>query len=608
MTMRPVFGDFLTHVHDDITAAVSTAGELPDDAKAGVIRQLDRLVTTLARYVGDLPLPGEFDPPPAGQTADRGVRETRIALRRSAQVLHSAAAASMSEIPVGEPHPATRHLADAATQLAAGRDLLHTHFAADPATGAPNRTSAWAKAIYAPPVTDALLSDFATMAAQLAPWMMRLSLESPPGSTMPATAELALHDASRWLWTAGLKLEARARHQPPSANGRLVLAAIPANLPPAHQPVAATETMPELCKGMISTAGRLQHSAAAFARVSRWSPQATSITWRRDALAAAITSHSSEVILRALARRAATLGLDPMIRAHLDTTLRILKPVTTAWRTVTTEWRVLSTGINHGKGVSRVAAEIGELALRTGRLAYANPGWTSACQTNRPRDPASLAPTASDLHRVLAGVHHATDTLTHIAATDQRCVRRAATDNRLYIPTRLLPADNDIPYPHVPAPRSRITALLDSYRLAVKACTAATQAFDDLALAAGAPSRVLAAAHTAPTSSPPLPAPCPGELPLERSGEFPPAGPLPAGNPKPGHLEDTVRDLQLTEPALLVRASVLDEATRDLLTEAIAKARHQSSAISESDRPASGSLRPPVPRTPGASAPSRPKS
>lgn len=128
--MRPVFGDFLARAHDGITAAVSIPGELPDDAKAGVIRELDRLVTALTRYVGDLPLLGESDQLRAGQNPGTGGREAleaRIALRRSAQVLHSAAASTTGDISTGETHPATRRLADAATELAAGRDLLHTH-------------------------------------------------------------------------------------------------------------------------------------------------------------------------------------------------------------------------------------------------------------------------------------------------------------------------------------------------------------------------------------------------------------------------------------------------------------------------------------------------
>jgi len=593
--MDLVFGDFLASAHDGVTAAVSTSGELPGDVKAGVICQLDRLVTTLARYVGDIPLASEFDRPQARQNPGTGGREAleaRIALRRSAQVLHSAAVSTMSDVSVGEPHPVARHLAGAATQLAAGRDLLHTHFSPDPATGARRRTSAWAKVIYTPSVTDALLSDIASMAAQLAPWMMRLSLESTPGSAMPATAGLVLHDAGRWLWIAGLKLEARARQQPPPANGRLVLTAIPANLPPAPRPVAVPETIPGLCASLTTTAARVQHVAAAFARSARWSPQATSESWRRSALAAAITADSSEVILHTLTRRAAPLGLDPLIQAHLDNTLRALQPVTTAWRAITAKWSVLSTGVNRDKGLNQVAAEMGHLVLRTGSLAYSNKEWTPACgRASIIRHPTSLAPTPHDLRKVLAAVHHATDTLTHVAATDLRCVRRAAADSRLYIPTRMLSAAHDFPYPHALAPRSHVTALLDSYRLALKTCTAATQSFDDLALAAGAPSHVLAAAHTRPTPGSPLPAVQPAELALEPPPEDSASSQISVGAIQPGHLEGAVRDLQLTEPTLLVRANAIDEAGRDLLTEAIAKAHRQASAASASYTPPPASRR-----------------
>ncbi len=65
---------------------------------------------------------------------------------------------------------------------------------------------------------------------------------------------------------------------------------------------------------------------------------------------------------------------------------------------------------------SPVAAEIGHLVLRTGWLAYP----TRMDPRLRPRQlirhPTSLAPTPHDLRMVLAAVHHATDTLTHIAA------------------------------------------------------------------------------------------------------------------------------------------------------------------------------------------------
>ena len=419
-------------------------------------------------------------------------------MRRSAQVLHGAAG-PLSERDADGAHPAAWHLAQAAVQLAAGRDLLHTHFSNDPSTGAWTRTSTWAKVIHSPPVTDALLGEIGGLAAKLAPWMVRLSLESPPDSAMPAVAGLTFHDSGRWLWAAALKLETRSHQEPPAGEGRRVLAAIPANLPPAYRPLAAETTVPGLCEGVITTAARLQYGAAAFARTARWSPQATSDSWRHDALAAAITADSSDVIIRGLAQRAASLGLHPAIQAHLDNSARALKLACTAWRAVTGEWDLLSTGAHKRAGLSPVATEMDDLVLRIGRLAYRNPGWTPACgDASLARTPADLAPDAGGISTVLAAVHHATDTLTHIAVTDQRCVRQAAADHRLYIPTRLLPEDYDIPYRYTPAPRSRMTALLDGYRLAVKTCTAATTALDDLALAARAPSRVLAAPHHSP--------------------------------------------------------------------------------------------------------------
>ena len=60
--MTPVFGEFLHPATGHITAAVSSPADLPDETRGAVTRELSRLVTTLARYLGDLPLPDEFDP------------------------------------------------------------------------------------------------------------------------------------------------------------------------------------------------------------------------------------------------------------------------------------------------------------------------------------------------------------------------------------------------------------------------------------------------------------------------------------------------------------------------------------------------------------------
>ena len=228
--MAPVFGDFLAQAHGHVTAAVSIQEELPDEARSAVIRELDRLITILARYLGDLPLAGEFPQGPPGQDPAGGTRavlDARIALRRSAQVLHGAAG-PLSERDADGAHPAAWHLARAASQLAAGRDLLHTHFSSDPSTGAWTRTSTWAKVIDSPPITDALLGEICGLAAKLAPWMVRLSLESPPDSAMSPVAGLTFHDSGRWLWAGALMLETGNHQQFPAEEGRRVLAAIPA--------------------------------------------------------------------------------------------------------------------------------------------------------------------------------------------------------------------------------------------------------------------------------------------------------------------------------------------------------------------------------------------
>jgi hypothetical protein len=60
MTMPPVFGDFFAQAGGHIATAVSIRDELQDEALSGTVRGLECVVTTLARYVADVPLPDEF--------------------------------------------------------------------------------------------------------------------------------------------------------------------------------------------------------------------------------------------------------------------------------------------------------------------------------------------------------------------------------------------------------------------------------------------------------------------------------------------------------------------------------------------------------------------
>ena len=490
-----VFGEFLTRAGEHITGAVSIPSELPDGARCGVIRELDRLVSTLARHLTDVAPPGKLDAGSADQLNPemRAAVEARIALRRAAHSLRQGAAA-IEDGGTDYSHPAVRHLAAAADHLAAGRDLLQTHFTEGP-FGGYEGNSYWAPVITSGPVTTTLLSDLAGYARQLAPWAARLSVTGTMDSGVPTAASLALHTATRWLWVAGAAVEAAQRQRPLSAGGQRLLAAVPANTPPPRLPHMAEEPVPELCERTILTAERLRHAAWVFARQARWSPAATSQSWRRDAYLSAITGHCTEFVLRTLDRRAAQTGAEPGICAQLRAAAEAVHQAWSTRRALAGEWDIISTGTHQAKSVSPVAAELGDLVLRAGRLAFQNPQWTPAAGTGIPRDPPDLAPTRDDVRRVFAAVHHAVDAMARAVAEDMEAVRTAGADQRLYLPTRLMPADCDIPYRYTPAPRSRVDALLAVYGTVTAADARAVAAMDRLAESLDAPSELLAAAR-----------------------------------------------------------------------------------------------------------------
>jgi len=576
VTVTPAFGEFWRPASEHITAAVSCPGELPDDARRAVIRELGRLVATLARYLGDLVLPDEFDPAlndpliPEVQAA----ADARLALRWAAENLgHDSIAAGNAS--AGDDHLMVQHLSAAADLLAAGRDLLQTHFAID-AAGARIRNSYWAPVITSWPVTGALLAELASHVRQLAPWAAHLSMTGAPDPSVSASMSVSLRTASRWLQVAGARVDA-AQRQPVPAEARHLLDAIPANIPPAPRPRNNTEPVPGLCEGITITAERLRHAALASTSGARWSPDITSISWRRDALASAITTHSSAFVLRMLAQRASQLGADPAIQAQLHTAAAAMSRAWPAWHAVAHQWDILSTGFHKPGSITSVAAEIADLALQTGRLARRDPHWTPArTGYGLIRDPAKLAPTADDITIVLGAVHHAADAITRIAAEDRDAVRIAAADNRLYMPTRLLPPRYDTSYQHyehAPIPWPRARRLLATYDTAIQASIRTAESLDDLATTTGAPSRHLGHARAFFATQPTQDEPAPHELRDEERHAH-----RAAAQPQPGSLEEVVRDLAISEPAALLRATAIDEAARALTAEARAQSQRRAAA------------------------------
>ncbi len=167
--------------------------------------------------------------------------------------------------------------------------------------------------------------------------------------------------------------------------------------------------------------------------------------------------------------------------------------------------------------------------------------------------------------RVLAAAHQAVDALACVAMTDLKAVEAADRAGRLYVPTRLLSEHDDVPRRFATAPIAQFRALQNAYRAALDASIAARLALDELTVAARAPSMTLALARAAASDQSPrrsrpdndsLIDPPPGYSPFRHSR---------ASTGGTGPLEQAIRDRQVSDPVILLRAVVLDNAAERLI-------------------------------------------
>ncbi len=288
-----------------------------------------------------------------------------------------------------------------------------------------------------------------------------------------------------------------------------------------------------------------------------WSPGLTADSLRQSAGCGIVISHHCEILLQSLATRAAWHG-DAPLSAGLHESADAAGNARQAWLRAARAWSGITTDTR--RAISPAAAESADLAMWTGRLAYADPRWTlqrGPSQAARPPD--ALAPGPGDIPGVVTAVHHACQTLTQIAAADQEQIRTAANAGRLLVPTRSLPATYDIPRAFAHAPRGRVDQVLLAYRDAGTASTRVTAAVADVAAAVGAPSQILTSARAAAQA---------GGSRVPASGKQPAARPAAMrwrSREEAGPVERALQDLGVTSTAVLLRAAAIDQAGAQLI-------------------------------------------
>ena len=262
-----MFGDFLGAGRQHLEAAVA-GRDRQDACLPAVVPSLHRLVTIMSLYLEDLAPCDDVEA--AGRTDlhvwERAVIDTGAALRIAADCLYRSAADLSASEPVSEPAPSgARQLADAATELMAGRDLLHTHIVLGPDRLVQER-SEWAPVVTSLPVTRAISNEIAAWSARLAPFTAWLAGLATPHISRRLTDQLfvlspreELASASQWLRAASAALHPALDADPVRGVDLQLLRAIPAAFPPQRQPLgAAAESITELCNGIAVSASRLR--------------------------------------------------------------------------------------------------------------------------------------------------------------------------------------------------------------------------------------------------------------------------------------------------------------------------------------------------------------
>ena len=567
MTSEATFGDFL----DDARRQVAVTGRAPAGGEdlRDTTQSIRRVIVVLGRYARDIAAaPGtgphqRSDPEsPWQQAAIAAHRE----LNQAARYLTPPTSPKMN---LGtRPSAGTaRQMDGAAVMLQAGRELLDTHVGSAP-DGTPIHRTEWAPALTSSPVRRALLAEVADLAARVAATSDQIA--AAPGWRGAPGPRRALREAGQCLRTLTGFVQAASQHKPVPAAQRELLRAVPGSaLPPRRLP-GPSHDIAGLREGTIATAQRIRR--AAWRTATQTAPAITTDSLRHNADASTLTSYHCELLLRAAADRAAAHFPAPDASQEITRAADAAGRARASWLAVARTLRRIA--IETPGNAPQSAGETSDLALWTGRLTYADPGWTLASgPAHQTRPPSGLVRSLADIPLLISAVHHTLDCLEANAGTDHDELQAAARPGRILVPALSLPRAETCD-PFIVAPQSRVTDLLGVYRTAGQASAHAATAACGIAAWVGAPSRVLATARAAT-----------GTDDRWRRARRTIAH---NGPDWPGPLETSIRDLGVTSPWLLQRAIALDRASAQLIMDAAAEpgARRDSSPATAPGRSA----------------------
>jgi hypothetical protein len=552
MTSQTSLGDLLDAAQGQITAtsdpgSASEGGE--DLREAG--ESLRSLVVVLRRFAQDAV--SAFGTAP---DKPRGLSPW-IWAAASAQHDLSRAAGHLATPPAPRINPGVRPAVTSAGQidsatalLRAGRDLLDTHFEARP-DGSRAYNTEWAPALTSPDLRRALLCEIASLSRATAASCERLA--DAPGWRGAPGPRAALRSASLCLRTLDDTVQISLEDDPVPAADRKLLRAVPASmLPPRRQPAAEQEVR-QLCAGVIVAAQRARRAAWTAARQPAAAVTISSL--RHVASASTVTSHHCELLLRAAAVRAGKHISEGRTSQDMTQAADLAGRARAGWLNVARYLDHVTT-IEPRAAISPAASEATDLALWTGRLAYADPAWTLASGPGRQlRQPVSLAPGPADLPLLAATVHYTTDTLEAIAAADYHQIRAASNAGRLLVPTRSVPRALGT-QPLMPLPADRARDLFRAYGAAGRETAATTAAVSAIASSLKAPSRILTRLRRV------------SGIGATTRWRRAPAAVISTGPRWPGPLETSVKDLGVTNTWLVQRAAELDRASAELIMDA----------------------------------------